>query len=109
VYKDKVAIASRFRKKEDEGEHIYLFMKKDMYELPDYTPNNIILEAEESNRKKERAKYRKQHRTIGEYDIFGNLLELYNEENSPVDKEIYKSTKLYNNKYYRIYYGEDIV
>jgi hypothetical protein len=38
------------------------------------------LDAEEALRKRERAKYRKEHRIIGEYDIFGNLLELYEED-----------------------------
>ena len=109
VYKEKVPIASKFRKKDGEGEHIYLFMKKEEYELPDYTPNKTQLDAEEAKRKRERAKYRKEHRVIGEYDIFGNLLELYEEDQSPVDKEIYKTNKLHNNKYYKIYYGEDIV
>ena len=109
VYKDKVPIASKFRKKDGEGEHLYLFMKKEEYELPDYTPNKSQLDAEEALKNKERAKYRKTHRTIGEYDVFGNLLELYDEETSPVAKEVYKNTELYNNKYYRIYYGEDIV
>lgn len=109
VYKDKVTVASRFRKKENEGEYIYLFMKKEEYELPDYTPGKIQLDAQETRRRNERAKYRREHRIIGEYDIFGNLLELYSEDKCPVDKEIYKSNQLYNNRYYKIYYGEDII
>ena len=109
IYKEKIQVASKFRKKENEGEYVYLFMKKEEYTLPDYTPGKIQLEAEEARKKQQRAKYRREHRTIGEYDIFGNLLELYQEDNCPVDKEIYKSNKLYNEKYYRIYYGEDIV
>lgn len=36
-------------------------------------------------------------------------MELYSEENSPVDKTIYKANSVYNNKYYRIYYGEDVI
>ena len=84
-------------------------MKKEEYELPDYTPGRIQLDIEEARRRKERAKYRKKHRTIAEYDIFGNLLELYSEDNCPVDKEIYKSNQLYNNRYYKIYYGEDVI
>ena len=52
-------------------------MKKEEYTLPDYTPSKIQLEAEEARKKQQRAKYRREHRTIGEYDIFGNLLELY--------------------------------
>ncbi len=109
IYKEKVPVASKFRKKENEGEYIYLFMKKEEYNLPDYTPGKIQLDAEEARKKQQRAKYRKEHRTIGEYDIFGNLLELYSEDNCPVDKEIYKSNKLYNAKYYKVYYGEDII
>ena len=109
IYKDKITVASRFRKKENEGEYIYLFMKKEEYELPDYTPGKIQLDAQETKRRNERAKYRRKHRTIGEYDIFGNLLELYSEDKCPIDKEIYKSNQLYNNKYYKIYYGEDII
>ena len=77
IYKEKVPVASKFRKKENEGEYIYLFMKKEEYNLPDYTPGKIQLDAEEARKKQQRAKYRKEHRTIGEYDIFGNLIELY--------------------------------
>ena len=109
IYKEKLPVASKFRKKENEGEYIYLFMKKEEYNLPDYTPGKIQLDAEEARKKQQRAKYRKEHRTIGEYDIFGNLLELYQEDNCPVDKDIYKSNKLYNEKYYKVYYGEDII
>lgn len=109
IYKEKIQVASKFRKKENEGEYVYLFMKKEEYTLPDYTPGKIQLDAEEARKKQQRAKYRREHRTIGEYDIFGNLLELYSEDNCPVDKEIYKSNQLYNNKYYKVYYGEDIV
>ena len=109
VYKDKVSIASRFRKNDSKGDHCYLFMKNENYELPDYTPNNSLNEATKSIANKERAKNRRLNRTIGEYDVFGNLLDLYNEETSPVNKEIYKTGKLYNNKYYKIYYGEDII
>ena len=109
VYKDKVPIASKFRKKEDEGEHIYLFMKKEEYDLPDYTPNKIQLDAEEHRKKSERAKFRKEHRTVGEYDVFGNLIALYDYYSCPIEKEVVKSKKIYYNKYYRIYYGEDVV
>ena len=109
-FKDKIAIASRFRKREGEGEYAYLFMKTSEAVLPDYTPGKIQLDAIEARKRLERAKYRKEHRVIGEYDIFGNLIELYSEENSPVDKKIYKSkNNFYNNKYYKIYYGEDVV
>ncbi len=108
IYKDKIVVASRFRKK-DIGEYIYLFMKKDEYELPDYTPNKIQLDAEEAERKKERAKYRRSHRLVGEYDIFGKLIQLYDYYNCPIDIELVKSKKICYNKYYRIYYGEDIV
>lgn len=109
IYKGDISVASKFRKKDGEGEHLYMFMKREEYELPDYTPSKTQADAEEAMRKKERAKYRKNHRTIGEYDIFGNLIELYSEETSPVSKEIYKSSRLYNNKYYKVYYGEDVV
>lgn len=109
VYKTKIPIASRFRKKDGEGEHIYLFMKQEEYTLPDYTPNKIQLDAEATKRKNDRAKYRKEYRVVGEYDIWGNLLELYNEDEAPVEKSVYKAGNIYNNKYYHIYYGDDVV
>lgn len=109
VYKGAIPIASRFRKKENEGENFYLFMKREEYELPDYTPGKILLDAEENRKKLERAKFRKEHRTIGEYNIFGKLIQLYDYNNCPIDKEIVKSKKLCYNKYYRIYYGEDVI
>ena len=84
-------------------------MKKEEYTLPDHTPGKIQQDAEEARKKNERAKYRRQHRTIGEYDICGNLLELYTEDESPVDKDIYKTGTLYNGKYYKVYYGEDVI
>jgi hypothetical protein len=46
-----VPVASKFRKKENEGEYIYLFMKKEEYNLPDYTPGKIQLDAEEARKK----------------------------------------------------------
>ena len=109
VYKDKITVASRFRKKENEGENIYLFMKKEEYSLPDYTPGKIEKDAEEARRANERAKYRREHRTICEYDICGNLINLYDENNCPISKDIYKKNDLYDNKYYRVYYGEDVI
>ena len=108
-FKGSVPVASHFRKKEGEGEQVYLFMKNKEYELPDYTPGKVQQDAEKTRMKNERAKYRRQHRVVAEYDVFGNLLELYSEENAPVEKEVYKSSNLYDNKYYRIYYGDDTI
>jgi len=48
--------------------------------------------------------------TIAEYDIFGQLEKTYNSyDEINIEKEILKSKKLYNNKYYRIYWGDDTI
>ena len=113
-YKGAIPIASRMRKKEDDQkEFLYLFMKKQEYELPDYTIDKTIILQQQRKQAQERAKYRKEHRLIGEYNIYGKLLQLvdYYNHNLVIDITTIKSLKNspYNNKYYKIYYGDDIV
>jgi len=59
---------------------------------------------------REERQYRRTHVTIAEYDIFGQLEKTYNSyDEINIEKEILKSKKLYNNKYYRIYWGDDTI
>jgi hypothetical protein len=82
-------------------------MKNKEYNLPDYSPNKET--AFEARKRIERAKYRRNHRLIGEYDIFGELIQLYDYKNCPINIEAIKTNSLIENKYYKIYYGEDII
>ena len=107
IFKEKIPVASRFRKSDGEGEYFYLFMKKEEYKLPNYTPNSE--ESKNKQLKLERAKYRRNFRLVGEYDVFGHLIQIYDYFNCPISIEEIKKNKKINNNYYIIYYGEDVV
>lgn len=108
VFKQSFDIGSRFRKKEQEGEKIYVFKKNDN-PIIDYTPSNIYNIAEQHRFELERAKRRRFNFTIVEYDIFGNFINSFNSfEEANIDKQVVKNQKiLYNNKYYRIYRDDE--
>ena len=111
-FKDKIAIKSRFRKKDEEsGEFIYLFMKAENNKLPNYTEADLLTEAQDLLAERQRRAYRRAHLTIVEYDAFGKIRNTYNKyEDVGVNKKIIDSKAIYNdNTYYRVYRGEDII
>lgn len=60
--------------------------------------------------KQNRTEYRRKNYTIVEYDAFGNMLQTFNSyDDMNVDKSILNNKKPYNDKYYRIFRGDDLV
>lgn len=109
-FKEKIPIESRYRKKENEGEYLYLFMKNEQDILPNYTSQDLLKVSIDAKKERERRANRRANITICEYNIYGNLEKSYSSyEELNIDKKILKSKKIYNNKYYRIYYGDDII
>lgn len=110
IFKKEYPILSRFRKKNDENkEKLYVFKKNDS-ELVDYTPSNILILTQRRIEKQNRAKDRRKNYTIVEYDAFGNMLQTFNSyDDMNVDKSILNNKKPYNDKYYRIFRGDDLV
>ena len=109
-FKDKIPIKSKMRKTTEDSEYIYLFMKSQDSELPNYTTYDLMSEATIAKQNREERQYRRTHVTIAEYNIFGQLEKTYKSyDEINIEKEILKSKKLYNNKYYRIYWGDDTI
>lgn len=107
-FKGKIPIISHQRRQDNE--FIYLFMKSKDLELPNYNSNEFEILCRNEQIKKDQKAYRKYHRTIGEYDIFGNLINTYHYQDINIDNK-YLSSKApaLNNKYYRLYCGDDEV
>lgn len=110
-FKKQMPIKSRFRTKnvEENKEFIYLFTKKDI-ELPNYTEDILLKQSILSAEKRSKKSYRRSHVTICQYNINGELEKTFNDyDEINIDKSILKLKDCYNNKYYRIYYGDDII
>ena len=109
-FKEKIPVSSRYRKKDNEGEYLYLFMKSKESVLPNYTSQDLLKDSIEAKEERERRAFRRANVTICQYDIFGELENTYNSyDEINIDKEILKSKEMFNNKYYRIYHGDDMI
>lgn len=100
-FKDTFDIRSNYRKKdENDNEKIFIFMKKQDLELPNYSTEFINIQNLERIKNLER---QNKKRKICQYDIFGNLQTIYDEEdfNIPLKQILKKNTPI-NNCFYRI-------
>lgn len=112
-FKQAFKIGSRFRKKETEDtEQILVFTKDQYMDLPDYSDNAAASAFKKHKMSNEEKYYRRNHVYVAEYDIFGELQNVYFNykgiEDIPLT--VLKSKKLQDgNKYYRIYRGTEPV
>lgn len=134
-FKDKVIIDSKVRKNSNNTECVYLFMKTKESILPNYIPqdklNNYIQNIKKQKQIKvnqnqqkplriTKIKYKTLQETqspnhkkniyIGEYNIFGELLQKYHiNEKQDLPQEVFQSKSPYNNKYYRLYKNQFLI
>lgn len=109
IFKGQYQIKSNIRKQnQDEGEKIYIFTKSENIAIKDYTSKQTEKLYNEYLTNFEKQKLRKQSVTICEYDVFGELINTYqNYEDTKRDIKQLKSKKMTKDfKYFKIYRGD---